>query len=99
MLLSQMHLNQMVNKFITLFSGHQKRQLFKIRYSQLTLGVTNLNHSNLIGHEAVSDNNVARCYVQTLLCHCGSNQQVDFTISEFVQNIPLLCLNIKQIAV
>lgn len=58
----------------------------------LTTDITDLNHSNLIGHKAVADNKIARWYVQTLLCDGGSNQQVDFTIAEFVQYVPLLCL-------
>lgn len=41
---------------------------------------------------AILDNKVALSYVQTLLCHCGSNQQVDSAITKFGQHFLLFCL-------
>lgn len=53
---------------------------------------THLNHSNLIGHKTVLDNEIALGYVQTFFRDRGGDQQVDFTVSEFVQHVLLLSL-------
>lgn len=51
-----------------------------------------LNHRDLIGHQAVSDNKVARGYVQTFLRHGCSDQQINLTTAEFLQHVLLLGL-------
>lgn len=54
--------------------------------------ITDLNHSDLVCHKAISDNEIAGWYVQAFLGYCGSNQQVDLTLAKFFQHILLLCL-------
>ena len=53
---------------------------------------TDLNHGDLVGHEAVANHKVALRYVQAFLGDGGGDQQVDFSVSELVQNILLFGL-------
>lgn len=41
---------------------------------------------------AVADNKITLGDIQTLLCHRGSNQQIDFTVAKLVQHVLLLGL-------
>lgn len=62
-----------------------KRSIIKNNHSYL-------NHRNFISHMAVSDNKITLGDIQTLLCHRGSDQQIDFTAAKLDQHILLLCL-------
>lgn len=51
-----------------------------------------LNHGNLIGDQAVANHYIALLNVQTLLCNCCCNEQIDLPLAKPFQDILLLSL-------